>query len=133
MDNRSPLGAHPDSGFSGPDLEDAKTHAEQVAADMKVLRDDLANLTSTVKALVNQKKDEFVGSARDMSSTMAAQVTDTASQWANRGSELANSASQQAKTFASEVEAMGRANPLGAMAAALLVGVLIGLIGRGRN
>jgi hypothetical protein len=37
------------------------------------------------------------------------------------------------KTFASEVETMARKNPLGAMAAAVCVGILIGLIGRGRN
>ena len=42
-------------------------------------------------------------------------------------------AKEQAKTFASELENMGRRNPLGAMAAALMVGVLIGLIGRGRS
>jgi ABC-type uncharacterized transport system permease subunit len=28
---------------------------------------------------------------------------------------------------------MGRRNPLGVMAAALLIGVLVGVIGRGRN
>lgn len=133
MGNRSPLGTNPDSGLSAADMADAQKHAEQLTADLKMLREDLANLTSTVKALVTHKTDELVGSARDMSSNMAAQVGDTAAQLANRGSDLASSASQQAKTFASEVEAIGRANPLGAMAAALLVGVLIGLIGRGRN
>jgi ElaB/YqjD/DUF883 family membrane-anchored ribosome-binding protein len=126
MENRSPLGTDPSSGISNSEIEDARKHAEQVAVDLKTLREDLSHLTNTVKALVTQKKDELVGSARDISSNMAAQVGDTAAQLANRGSE-------QAKTFASEVEAIGRANPLGAMAAALLVGVLIGLIGRGRS
>lgn len=133
MGNHAPLGTNPDSGLSAADMADTQKHAEQLAADLKTLREDLANLTNTVKALVTHKTDELVGTARDMSASMAAQVGDTAAQFANRGSELANSASQQAKTFASEVEAMGRANPLGAMAAALLVGVLIGLIGRGRS
>ncbi|MEZ5789051.1 MAG: hypothetical protein R3D62_21780 [Xanthobacteraceae bacterium] len=133
MENRAPFGTQSDSGPSAGDMDDAKKHAEQVATDLKTLREDLANLTNTVKALVTQKKDELVGSARDMKSNVASQVSDTAADLANRGSELANSASQQAKTFASEVEAMGRANPLGAMAAALLVGVLIGLMGRGRH
>lgn len=133
MENRSPLGIDSDSSISNAEIEDARKHAEQVAVDLKTLREDLSHLTNTVKSLVTQKKDELVGSARDMGSNMAAQVGDTAAQLANRSSEFANSASQQAKTFASEVEAMGRANPLGAMAAALLVGVLIGLVGRGRN
>ena len=45
---------------------------------------------------------------------------------------IATTASKQAKTFASELETLGRNNPFGAMAAAMMVGVLIGLIGRGR-
>lgn len=133
MENRSPLGTDPGASISNSDIDDARKHAEQVAVDLKTLRDDLSHLTNTVKTLVAQKKEEFVGNARGMSSNMAGQVGDAASQLANRGSEFANAASQQAKTFASEVEAVGRANPLGAMAAALLVGVLIGLVGRGRN
>ena len=55
---------------------------------------------------------------------------------AEKGSEIATTASKQAKTFASELEALGRNNPIGAMAAAMMVGgliVLIGLIGRGRT
>jgi hypothetical protein len=58
-----------------------------------------------------------------------------ASNVAEKGSEIATTASKQAKTFASELETLGRNNPLGAMAAAMMVGVLIGLIGligRGR-
>ncbi len=39
---------------------------------------------------------------------------------------MANSAADQAKTFASEIEVVTRKNPLGAIAAALCVGVLIG-------
>jgi ElaB/YqjD/DUF883 family membrane-anchored ribosome-binding protein len=55
------------------------------------------------------------------------------SEVADKASDLAGSASEQAKTFASELERMGRANPLAAMAGALLVGVVIGLMGRGRS
>ena len=46
---------------------------------------------------------------------------------------MASAAKDQAKSFASELETMGRRNPLGAMAAAVMVGVLIGLISRGRS
>jgi hypothetical protein len=37
------------------------------------------------------------------------------------------------KTFASEVETMTRRNPLGAIGATLLVGVIIGMMSRGRS
>jgi hypothetical protein len=46
---------------------------------------------------------------------------------------MAESATQQIKTFASELEAMTRRNPLGTLAGALMAGVLIGLIARGRS
>jgi ElaB/YqjD/DUF883 family membrane-anchored ribosome-binding protein len=49
------------------------------------------------------------------------------------GSEMASSATAQVKTFAGEIERMARNNPLGAVAGALIIGVLIGMMGRGRN
>jgi hypothetical protein len=69
--------------------------------------------------------------ARDVTSNVASQVDYAASNVAEKGSEIATTASKQAKTFASEL-VLGRSNPLGA-AAAIMVGVLIGLIGRGRT
>ena len=58
---------------------------------------------------------------------------DVADQIGSTASGIANAASDQAKTFASELERMGRNNPLGALAGALVVGVVIGMIGRGRS
>jgi ElaB/YqjD/DUF883 family membrane-anchored ribosome-binding protein len=48
-------------------------------------------------------------------------------------SDMAESATQQIKTFASELEGMARRNPLGTVAGAVIVGVLIGLMARGRS
>lgn len=48
-------------------------------------------------------------------------------------SEMAESATQQVKTFASELEAMTRRNPLGTLAGAVMAGVLIGFMARGRS
>jgi ElaB/YqjD/DUF883 family membrane-anchored ribosome-binding protein len=74
-----------------------------------------------------------VKTARDVTSDVASQVGNATSNVAEKGSEIATTASKQAKTFASELETLGRNNPIGAMAAAMMVGVLIGLIGRGRT
>jgi hypothetical protein len=41
-----------------------------------------------------------------------------------------STATEQAKTFASELESIARRNPIGAIAGAVLVGVLIGVLGR---
>ena len=46
---------------------------------------------------------------------------------------MASSATEQLKTFATELEGIARKNPLGALAGALAVGVVIGLIVRGRG
>ncbi len=46
---------------------------------------------------------------------------------------MAESASQQIKTFASELEGMARRNPLGAVAGAVIVGILIGMMARGHG
>jgi ElaB/YqjD/DUF883 family membrane-anchored ribosome-binding protein len=51
-----------------------------------------------------------------------------AEQVSAKAADLADAASQQTKTFASELERIGRQNPLGALAGALLVGVVIGLV-----
>ena len=57
----------------------------------------------------------------------------TASGLANTGADMASSATEQLKTFATELEGIARKNPLGALAGALAVGVVIGLIVRGRG
>ena len=70
---------------------------------------------------------------RDIGDTVVAQVGTAASGLADKSSELATSAKAQAKTFASELEAMARRNPLGTIVGALLVGVVIGMMSRGRG
>ena len=48
-------------------------------------------------------------------------------------SEMAESATQQITTFASELEAMTKRNPLGTLAGAVIAGVFIGFLARGRS
>jgi ElaB/YqjD/DUF883 family membrane-anchored ribosome-binding protein len=73
---------------------------------------------------VANRASDIAGAASDTAKKVTADVADKASN-------IASAASEQAKTFASELERMGRANPLGTIAGALLVGVVIGLLGRG--
>jgi ElaB/YqjD/DUF883 family membrane-anchored ribosome-binding protein len=68
-----------------------------------------------------------------VSQTVASQVGDAASGVADAGSELASSAKEHAKTFASELEGMARRNPLGTIAGVLAVGVIVGMMLRGRS
>jgi ElaB/YqjD/DUF883 family membrane-anchored ribosome-binding protein len=103
----------------------ASNLAGDASVDLDSLRRDLNSLKDTVS--------RFMSQAGDVSSSVASQVGNAASSLAEGGANMASAAREQAKTFASELENMGRRNPLGAIAAAVMVGVLIGLIGRGRS
>ena len=82
---------------------------------------------------VTSRAGEAARAFRDIGETVAAQVETAASGLADKSSELAGSAKAQVKTFASELEAMARRNPLGTIVGALLVGVVIGMMSRGRG
>jgi ElaB/YqjD/DUF883 family membrane-anchored ribosome-binding protein len=99
-------------------------------ADLQAIRDDLNSLKDTLSRFMSQASDEALKSARQVTSNVADQVSDVASDLATRGSQLASSAGDQAKTFANELEGMARRNPLGALAGAVAVGVLIGIMER---
>jgi ElaB/YqjD/DUF883 family membrane-anchored ribosome-binding protein len=96
----------------------ASTLASDVSSDLESLRRDINNLKDTVS--------RFISRAGDMSSSVASNLAES-------GTNMASAARDQAKTFASELENMGRRNPLGAMATAVMVGILIGLIARSRS
>jgi ElaB/YqjD/DUF883 family membrane-anchored ribosome-binding protein len=91
-----------------------------INADLNTLRSDFNALKDTVTDYVSKTGSDALDSAKKATTDVA-----------NKASDLASAASEQAKTFASELERMGRNNPLGAIAGAVLVGVVIGLIGRG--
>ena len=93
----------------------------------------MASLKETFALLTSQAGGEAAKAMRNMSAAVASQVGDAASGVADTGSDLATSAKQQAKTFASELEAMARRNPLGTIAGTLMVGVIIGMMSRGRG
>jgi len=100
------------------------------SSDMQLLRNDLNSLRDTMSAFITQATDHATKSAREVASNVAGQVGDVASDLANRGANAASVAATQAKTFAGELENMARRNPLGAIAGAVLIGVLIGVMGR---
>ena len=125
---------------SGQISHSAASHVEpdQVApdglsAEMSKLRRDVASLKDTFARLASQVGGEVAKTARSMSQTVASQVGSARSGVTDAGSELASAAKEHAKTFASELEGMARRNPLGTIAGALLVGVIIGMMSQGRG
>jgi ElaB/YqjD/DUF883 family membrane-anchored ribosome-binding protein len=101
--------------------------------EINKLRQDVASLKDTLARFASQAGSEAVKTVRNLTQSAASQVGSAASGVADASSELASSAKEHAKTFASELEAMARRNPLGTIAGALLVGVIIGMISRGRS
>jgi ElaB/YqjD/DUF883 family membrane-anchored ribosome-binding protein len=99
-------------------------------SDLQALRADLNSLKDTVMKFVSQAGGEAAKSAKEVTSSVTSQVGGVATDLAGKGAEMASAASEQAKTFASELEGLARRNPLGAIAGAVVFGVLIGLMGR---
>ena len=110
-----------------------KTTESNSQPDLDSLRRQVTDLQNAMAKLISDAGNVAVKSAKEATSDVASQVGAAASNIADKSSEMAQAASEQAKTFASELEKMARANPLGALARALLVGVVIGLIGRSRG
>jgi ElaB/YqjD/DUF883 family membrane-anchored ribosome-binding protein len=136
----SPQTSHPASGATGVSADSTSAHNEpgnvghgDLSEDMNKLRRDMADLKDTFARLVSQAGAEGAKAVRDVSQTVTSQVSTAVGGAADAGSELASTAKEHAKTFASELEAVARRNPLGTIAGALLVGVIIGMMSRGRS
>jgi hypothetical protein len=117
--------------FARSDADDALP--DGFGETLNQLRRDVASLKETFALLASQARGEAVKTMRNMSETAASQVGETAGGVAGTGSDFATSAKQNAKTFTSELEAMARRNPLGTIAGTLMVGVIVGMISRGRG
>jgi ElaB/YqjD/DUF883 family membrane-anchored ribosome-binding protein len=104
-----------------------------LSEDVNKLSRDMASLKDTISRFVSQTGSDAAKTVRGMSQTVASQVSSAAGGVADTGSDLASSAKEHAKTFASELEAMARRNPLGTIAGALVIGVIIGMMSRGRS
>ena len=104
-----------------------------LAEDVSSLRADMAKMQDILSKFASDAGGQAARTARNIGQAVASHVGSTTSGLANTGAELASSATDQLKTFATELERIARKNPLGALAGALAVGVVIGLIVRGRG
>ena len=121
------------SSTTSADPEDDVVRSNELGETLSRLSREVASLKDTFALLVSQAGGEATRKMRNMGEAVASQVSDTASGVADTGSDLASSAKQHATTFASELEAMARRNPLGTIAGTLVVGVIVGMMTRGRG
>jgi ElaB/YqjD/DUF883 family membrane-anchored ribosome-binding protein len=120
-----------DRGKSGI-ADSAYAAGDSLAEDVAKLREDFATIQRTLTKFASEAKGEAVKTAKSVGSAMASEVGDVASQAGETATEYAAAATQQVKTLASEMENMARKNPLGTIGATLLVGIVIGMMSRGR-
>ena len=120
-------GIPPNVAQSAAEAGDA---AKDVGADLKALREDLKHLRETVSKLMLDVKSEAGRQAREYSASVVGAVSDKAADIAERGAAAAGAATAQAKSLAGELEGITRRNPLGALAGALCIGVVIGMMRR---
>jgi ElaB/YqjD/DUF883 family membrane-anchored ribosome-binding protein len=113
--------------------QSAGAAGESLAEDVGKLRADLASMQQTMMKFMADAGDEAAKSARNVGQAVASQMGAATSDFVQAGSEMASQAKDQMKTFASELESTARKNPLGTLAATLVVGVVIGMMSRGRN
>ena len=107
--------------------------ANGLSETMGQLNRDVGSLKDSFTRLASQLGDVGTKTIRNVSQTVTSQIGTAAGGLVDTGSDLASSAREHAKTFASELEGMARRNPLGTIAGAVLVGVVIGMISRGRS
>ena len=127
-------------GESGPGIPpkvaqsaaEAGDAAKDVGADLKVLREDLKHLRETVAKLMVDLRSEAGRRAREYGASVVDDVSDKAADIAERGAAAAGTATAQAKSLAAELEGITRRNPLGALAGAVCIGVVIGMLRRRR-
>ena len=112
----------------------ARTSPEAAGHDgLEELRREFATLKDHVARFAAQAGSEAARSMRGVRESVSAQVGGAASAAADAGADFMSTATEQAKTFAAELEGMARRNPLGPIAGAVLVGVVIGMMSRGRG
>jgi len=106
---------------------------DRLTEDVSSLRADINKMHDILSKFVSEAGGQAARTARNVGHTVASQVSTTAGGLATSSAEVASSATEQLKTFATELEGIARKNPLGALAGALAVGIVIGLIVRGRG
>jgi ElaB/YqjD/DUF883 family membrane-anchored ribosome-binding protein len=106
---------------------------DRLAEEVSSLRADMAKMHDILSNFASEAGGQAARTARNVGQTVVSQVGSTASGLAHTTADIASSATDQLKTFATELEDVARSNPLGALAGALAVGIIIGLIMRGRG
>ena len=135
MNSDTPSSELSGSSFAAPGNKEGSVEAahDRLTEDVSSLRADINKMQDILSRVVSEAGGQAARTARNVGHTVASQVSSTASGLATTSAEVASSATEQFKAFTAELEGIARKNPLGALAGALAVGIVIGLIVRGRG
>lgn len=114
-------------------VDKANDATNELAIDMQNLKTDMASIQQTLAKLVSGAGNDAYRTAQGIGATVASQASDLANSAMSTAQSAVSTAQDQAKTFASELEQRARANPLGTIGATLVVGIVIGMMSRGRG
>ena len=95
---------------------------DDLSQELRKVRDEMSAMQKIISGFASSAGND----AKRMAQNIGAQVGDIAG-------DMASGARDQAKTFAAELEGMARRSPLSTIGGALLIGVVIGLVSRGRG
>lgn len=108
-------------------LGDTATDAmEAAASDLELLREDLKGLKETLTTFMSEAGSEAARSTRDMSAALKAEG-------AQMAAGLAVDVAERGKSLIGEFEALARRNPLGVVAGAVVIGIVLASWGRRRR
>jgi ElaB/YqjD/DUF883 family membrane-anchored ribosome-binding protein len=107
-----------------------KDTAERGQVDIAALREDLNDLKDMVMRTISSTASDVASSARDATANLAGRVNNAAGELAEKGRDAVHATTDHAKNIVDELEGVARRNPIGTLAAAVVVGILIGMTGR---
>jgi hypothetical protein len=128
---RSRLHASP--GDAGNEESIVVAAPSRLGDDVSGLRVEISKMPDTPSKFVSEAGGSAARGARYAGEALASHVGSTVGGLAAASAEMASSATGQIKTLATELEGVARKNPLGSLAGALTLGIVIGLIMRGRG
>jgi len=99
---------------------------DDLAADLSKLKGDIAAIQETLTKFVSNAGSEAYRTAKNVGETVTGQASQLAS-------DAAATAQHQVRGMTAELEDMARTKPLGTIFGTLFVGIIIGMMTRGRN
>lgn len=123
------------AGFDSSDDSVKSAVSAQDSPDESIisLKAELQALKEAIAKLTSKAANNTIGLANDATTKVVDSVSGAASMIAEKSADVATAASRSAQSLSGEVEELTRRNPLPALAGAVIVGMLIGMVSRGRN